>query len=133
MPDNKIDIIFKQKIGEISGMPENIYWDKENSWIRLKKKRRQKILSKVYYYAAAILIIVLIISQITGSGILKNDDKYVVENPELEFQKRQKLAEIEARMSGNYYSVKLCSVCDEIYFQSVKIDKPLQFLYFETN
>lgn len=133
MPDNKIDIIFKQKIDEISGMPENIYWDKENSWIRLKKKRRQKILSKVYYYAAAILIIVLIISQITGSGILKNDDKYVVENPELEFQKRQKLAEIEARMSGNYYSVKLCSVCDEIYFQSVKIDKPLQFLYFETN
>jgi hypothetical protein len=133
MPDNKIDIIFKQKIDGISGMPENIYWDKENSWIRLKKKRRQKILSKVYYYAAAILIIVLIISQITGSGILKNDDKYVVENPELEFQKRQKLAEIEARMSGNYYSVKLCSVCDEIYFQSVKIDKPLQFLYFETN
>ncbi len=133
MPDNKIDIIFKHKIDEISGMPENIYWDKENSWIRLKKKRRQKILSKVYYYAAAILIIVLIISQITGSGILKNDDKYVVENPELEFQKRQKLAEIEARMSGNYYSVKLCSVCDEIYFQSVKIDKPLQFLYFETN
>jgi hypothetical protein len=133
MLKNNIDNVFKQKIGEITEMPAINSWDKENSWFRLKKKRRQKILKKVYYYVAAILILGFTINQIANSNLFNHNSNQFVENPELEFQKRQKLAEIEAKMSGNYYSVKLCSVCDEIYFQSVKVDRPVQFLYFETN
>jgi hypothetical protein len=133
MLKNNIDNIFKQKIDEISQIPSINNWDKENSWFRLKKKRRQKLLEKVYYYVAAILILGFTISQIANSNLFNHNSNQFVENPELEFQKRQKLAEIEAKMSENYYSVKLCSVCDEIYFQSVKVDRPVQFLYFETN
>jgi len=133
MPDNKIDHIFKQKIEEISQLPENLLWDKENSWIRLKRKRRQKNLSKVYYYAAAVLIIGLLLGQIFNFNFKQKELKTSVENSFTESEKRQKLAEIEARMSGNYTSFKICYACDEIYYQVIKEDRPVQFRYFETN
>ena len=133
MLDNNIDKIFKQKIEEITQIPENICWEKESSWLRLKKKRKQKSLFRLYYYAAAILIFGFILGYALNNTFSKKEDIYVVEDAASEYLKRQKLEEIEERMSGNYYSYKICSVCDDIYYQSVKIDRPVQFLYFEVN
>jgi hypothetical protein len=133
MPDNKIDNIFKQKIEEITQLPENMAWDKENSWLRLKRKRKQKILSKVYYYAAAILIFGLLLGQLFNISFKQKELKTSVENSFTENEKRQKLNEIEARMSGNYISVKICYTCDYFYYQIVKEKRPVQFRYFENN
>jgi hypothetical protein len=133
MPDNKIDKIFKQKIDEMVQVPGNMGWNKENSWLRLKKKRKQKILSKVYYYAAAILIIGFLLGQFINVNFIQKEAKKSVENAMTEYEKRQKLAEIEKRMSGDYVSYKICYACDEIYYQVIKENRPVQFRYFETN
>jgi uncharacterized membrane protein len=133
MPDNNIDKVFKQKIGEISQIPKNVCWEKESSWQRLKKKRKQKFYIKLYYSTAAIIILGLLLSQLINFQFSNKEVKSIVDNSISEYEKRQKLAEIEERMSGNYYSIKICSVCDDIYYQSVKVDRPVKFLYFDVN
>jgi len=133
MPDNKTDSLLKQKIEEITQLPQNLAWDKENSWQRFERKRKQKIRLKVYYYAAAILIFGFLLGQIFSMDFTQKEVKNSVENSYTENENRQKLAEIEARMSGSYTSFKICYACDDIYYQVINEDRPVQFRYFETN
>ena len=135
MPDNNADKIFKKKIEALSGIPASIKWNKDNSWKRLKVKRQRKSMISFTYYAAAIIIIGLIISNVylgkTKSLIeYKNYGQYTEMT---EFQKRQKLKEIEAKMSGEYTSVMFCYTCEDIDYIVNTYDRPVKFKYFLTN
>jgi len=133
MPDNELDNIFKHKIGEIDKLPQHSLWEIENSWQRFRLKKKKKAIHRIYFYAAAILILGFFAEQIIISEFYKGESSIEIENSMSEYQKRQKLAEIEAKMSGNYYSVKICSVCEDIFYQSIKADKPVQYRYFQIN
>ena len=127
-----IDNVCKKKIDELSENPSNPGWDKDTSWERLQKKRKQKFFRKFYYYAAAILILGFVLGKQFNSGLLINESEEI-SNTYTEIEKRQKLAEIEANMSGNYTSYKICYACDEIYYRVIKEYRPVQFRYFENN
>lgn len=133
MPDKEVDYIYKDKMAELDHIKAMQVWNKESSWQRLVYKRRQRKFRRFYSYAAAILLIGFLIAQILSPFAL-DKGKYAGEELNMtEYQKRQKLAEIEARMSGNYYSVKICSVCDNIHYQLIKEDRPVQYRYFQLN
>jgi len=133
MPNNKIDNVFKEKIEQIESGKLLSDWNKDSSWERLQRKRRKKRNLKLYY-AAAILVFGFLLGSLYQNNFI-NKPKYTsndYENSFVEYQKRQKLKEIETRMSGNYYSVKICFACDDIYYDVIKQDRPAKFKYFET-
>ena len=135
MPDNNTDKIFKKRIEELSGIPSSIKWNKNNSWKRLQGKRRRKSMIRFTYYAAAIIIIGLIISNVYLGKIkpLFNHNKDEQYTEISEFEKRQKLKEIEVKMTGEYTSTIICYNCDDIYIITNTYNRPAKFRYFQTN
>ena len=130
MPNNKIDTVFKEKIEQLESVKTLSNWDKNSSWERLQRKRRNKRNLKLFY-AAAILIVGLLFGNLYQSSYYNNNSPNY-ENSFVEYQKRQKLKEIESHMSGNYYSVKICYACEDFYYEVIKKDRPGKFTYFET-
>lgn len=135
MPDNKIDSVFRDKIVKLYDKELPFTWNKDSSWERLQRKKKKKLVWQFYYYAAALLIIGFLLGNFnkTGKSDSKKDETAYSASSFEEYQKRQKLAEIEARMSGNYYSTKICFACDDIIYQVIKEDRPVQFKYFQTD
>jgi hypothetical protein len=131
MPDNKIDIVFKNQIEQLNSNELPTGWNKKESWERLENKRANKK-QKLYYYAAAILVLGFLLGSLFQNSPIKNKDNSYSENAFVEYQNRQKLKEIEERMSGSYYSVKICLACDDIYYEVIKQDRPDKFTYYET-
>ncbi len=134
MPDNT-DKIFREKIEELSMFPTAIKWNKQNSWKRLQEKRRRKTILRFSYYAAAIIIIGLVISNVYLGKIkpfinYNNDGQYTEMS---ELQKRQKLKEIEAKMSGHYTRNIFCFTCEDDYLITNTDKGPVKFRYFQTN
>ncbi len=130
MPDNRIDNIFKNKVSQLKSSELPVSWNKKDSWERLENKRVNKK-QKFFYYAAAILVLGFLLGSLFHNSPLKNKDNSHFENAFIEYQNRQKLKEIEERMSGNYYSVKICLACDDFYYEVIKQDRPDKFTYFE--
>jgi hypothetical protein len=133
MPDKVVDHIFKDKMAGLDRINAMQGWNKESSWQRLIMKRRQRNFRRFYFYAAAFLVSGFLIAQVIRPLSLDKGKNVSEELSILEYQKRQKLAEIEARMSGNYYSIKICSICDNIHYQLIKEDRPVQYRYFQIN
>ncbi len=134
MPDNGTDKVFKKKIEEISEIPSSIKWNKDSSWNRLQGKRRRKITTKITYWVAAIIIIGLVLNNIYLSKIKPiikyNNEQYTEMS---EFQKRQKLREIEAKMSGEYINPVYCYTCEDMNIIFNTYNRPVTFKYFQTN
>ncbi len=86
---------------------------------------------ELFYCAAAILVLGFLLGSLFHNIPIKNKDNPYSENAFVEYQNRQKLKEIEERMLGNYYSVKICLACDDIYYEVIKQDRPDKFTYFE--
>lgn len=131
MQGKNIDRLFKEKLGQLEKKETPLAWDKESSWERLQNKRKKKRIFSFYYYAAAILIVGFMLGNLyqSNSNNIKNDDS---SNSFVEYQKREKLKELESRMSGNTYVNKMCFACDN-YDEIIKKDRPDKFTYFETN
>ncbi len=126
-----MDNVFKSQVEQLKSDDLPGSWDKNNSWERLQHKRKRRNLAW-YFSAAAILIIGLLLSSVLQNNTLSKDNISVSENVFVEYQNRQKLKEIEERMSGNYYSVKICLACDDIYYEVIKQDRPEKFTYYKT-
>ena len=135
MPDNNTNKLFKKKIEALSEIPSSIKWNKDNSWKKLQRKRRRKFMISFTYYAAAIIIIGLIISNVylgKRKPLIEynNDGQYTEMS---EFQKRQKLKEIEDRMTGDKTRNIICFTCEDDYFISNTDKRPAKFRYFQSN
>lgn len=133
MLNNEVDNIFKKKIEQLESYENFANWDKNSSWERLQRKKRHKYKFKLYYAAAILIIGMLMFNlyQYNFDSVAKyNSPDY--KDSFVEYEKRQKLKEIEARMSGDYYSIKICFACDNIYYEVIKQDRPVKFTYFET-
>ncbi len=135
MPDNNTDKIFKDKLEQLSGIPSSIKWNKDNSWKRLQAKRLKNTTIRFVYYAAAIIIIGLIINNAyTNKTIPAIKYNKVLHHTEMtEFQKRQKLKEIEDRMTGDIPRNMICFTCDDDYSITNTDYLPAKFEYFQTN
>jgi len=64
MKDNNIDKLFREKVDQLSGAPENIFWNKEYGWEQYqeqftKVKTRKKEIVYTLLSIAAMLVIVL--------------------------------------------------------------------------
>lgn len=128
MPENKIDIAVKERFEQMFNGKLSIRHDKNGSWDRLQKKRKnRRVKSRLFLAAAVILGIGLFFSGLVN---LNNNDANTLKEEYTQYERRQKLKEIEARMSGNYYSTKLCLACDDIYYQVIKQDRPVKYRYF---
>jgi len=64
MRDNNVDKLFREKIDKLTGLPENIYWNKEFGWLQyqvqfIKEKPKYKEIIITLLSVAAILLIIL--------------------------------------------------------------------------
>lgn len=126
---NNIDELFKNKLEGQTIKEVTKVWNKNASWERLHSKRKKKKQLKFYYYAAAVLIIGLLITGI--SNINTNNNNQYSENEFAEYQKRQKLKEIEAKMSGSYIKEEICFDCDNMYYIIFKENRSVKPEYVD--
>lgn len=76
MKDNNVDTLFREKVDQLSGLPENIIWNKESGWLRYqerfnKEKSKNKGIIISLLSLAAMLVIVLytfVINPLSKSG-----------------------------------------------------------------
>lgn len=64
MKDNNVDKLFREKVNQLSGLPENIIWNRESGWLQyqkqfFKKKPKNKEIVITLLSVAAMMIIVL--------------------------------------------------------------------------
>ena len=130
MPENNIDNIIKNQVEQLGSKDLPYKWNKNSAWERLQRRRKKRS-QKWYYSVAAILVISFLLGSLFQYNSYRQDNPTISENAFEEYQKRQKLKEIESRMSGNYFNLDICLACDDFYYESIKQDRPVKFTYFE--
>jgi len=111
-PEN-IDKIFKDKFEHLSEVPEKLEWKKENAWRKLKNKTKRNNLKHFFLYSSVAVFIVAILLSVPKINEIKNQNSInSFQNEFDEYRKRQKLREIEMKLSGKEVYKNYCMNCE---------------------
>ena len=114
MVPEQTDKIFEEKFEEFSSIPKNIKWNKEDAWKRFQKQtKKNNILKILKYFSAAAVFVLFIFMSLPKINDLKNRSSLNAFREEnVEYQKRQKLKEIEMKISGKKVYKNYCMNCE---------------------
>ena len=125
-----IDKIFKNKFDESTQTPIIIGWKKEEAWKKfLKQKRKNHFLNYLKYSAAVFILglLLIYIPELTFNKETKVCNKFSEEL--IENSKRQKLREIEIKLSGEKSNNDLCMNCEGFLPNKSKEKSPSIILF----
>ena len=129
MVPEKTDKIFKTKFEKLSDIPKSIHWNKEDAWNKLKKKSKRQNLKKILKYSSAAVFIAILYLSFPKFENLKNRKSFnTFQNEHEEYRKRQKLREIEMRLSGKKIYTNYCMNCEGLLPDKNKI--PVNIIIF---
>lgn len=111
MLQDNTDRIFKEQFCDSDKLPQSLNWNKEKVWNHLLQKRRYRTVKSILYSGAAAVILLFVFIYFSN----KNIDPEVTDNyyeEMIEKTKRDKLNELELKMSGKEVYSKYCLNCD---------------------
>ncbi len=127
MAPSKLDKIFKQSFEDADKVPSDLDWNKEQAWERFSSSEKQKnVKIRRYIIAASIIIIMLIFSMQDYQQNNLQNKHYAFKEDFAEYHKRQKLRNIELRMSGKTVYEYFCMNCDGFLPQQMNKDSSKQ-------
>jgi len=128
MVPEKIDEIFKDTFRNSDKLPKNLQWQKEDAWNALKRNQKIRKIRTVIFSGAAAVFFVFLFLFISHIRIEpKISDKYY--DDMIEYQKRQKLKEIEMSMSGKTFYREYCMTCDGLLPKPYKDLNPVFYSF----
>jgi len=113
MAPNKLDKIFKDKFENLSEIPEQINWNKEDAWRNLNKTKSNSNLFRIAFSSVAVFLFGLTLFYFSDTASYNNaiSNNKFQDNFE-ELQKRKKLKQIEMRLSGKKVYKNYCMNCE---------------------
>ncbi len=116
--------IFKDKFENASEVPDILNWKKEDAWNKLQKKSKRQNLRKLLKFSSAAIFIVFVFISFPKIEDVKNRNSINAFNDEhKEYRKRQKLREIEIKLSGKKVYKNYCMNCEGILPNKNKLNR----------